>query len=281
MGFIRGGADQILRTIDEANNLCMHATYYYRLAAFSLDQSAYNYHAVDFSEQAMNNALQQAQIGTDMIKSSFILQAQFGTGMIKSSFILNLSQQFPMLMTIPIIPSFPSEVNNRYRQNSDHQQVELLYRNLNQFIIQCEEICFHQQNIIAAVSAQIHHYVAATATETENETSIAVETKVQIGSSDININKKDKDRVTPVLQSTLTTLEATSAHPDTIKSGGDIIICNHPDRNAQFYHHTTTTINTSNNNIEEEEDNSDSNNNFALALGGRDDFFRQDNILGR
>jgi len=297
MEYIRSGVDQMLRTIVEANNLSMHAMYYYRNAACSLDHSAYNYHIVDFSEQAMNDAVQQAQIGTDMIKSSFILQAQFGTDMIKSSFILNLSQQFPMLMTIPIIPNFPSEVDNCYCQNGDYQQVELLYHNLNQFISQCEEICFHQQNVIATVGAQIQTYRTSSwmlggverearqnnyrrqrltrySSATATATSIAVKTKAQIGSS--NINKKDKDRVSPVSQSKLTTLEATSVESDSIESGGTIIISNHPDHNPESYHHTTTTNNTSNNNIEEE-DNSDNSNNFALALGGRDDYIRQDN----
>jgi hypothetical protein len=146
--------DRMLRTIAEANDLCDYARHHYRHAAYDLDYSFYNHRVIEISNETMNNAVQQAHTGAAKLKSSFSRLLQDDC----------LRRQFPVLMTVPTIPDFPQSprMNCHYRQTGYHQSKESLYRNVLQFIRRCEEICFHQQNVIAAVAAQIQAEMTTT-----------------------------------------------------------------------------------------------------------------------
>jgi hypothetical protein len=146
--------DRMLRTIAEANNLCDYARHHYRHAAYDLDYSFYYHRVIGISNETMNNAVQQAHTGTAKLKSSFSRLLQDDS----------LRRQFPVLTTVPTLPDFPQSprMNSHYRQIDYHQSKDSPYRNAIQFIRRCEEICFHQQNVIAVVAAQIQAEMTTT-----------------------------------------------------------------------------------------------------------------------
>ena len=100
----------------------------------------------------MINAVEHAKHGTEQIKRSLTL--------VQSNCCL--SQQFPVLTAIPTVPEFPSFgtiITTEQYQKSDtycnNRETFSFHRNVVQFVQRCEEICYHQRNVIAAVAAQI------------------------------------------------------------------------------------------------------------------------------
>jgi hypothetical protein len=279
--------DRMLRTIAESDNLCACAQHHYRHAAYDLNYSFYNHRVIEIGYETMDNAVQQAHIGTAKLKSSFSRLRQDDS----------LRRQFPVLTTIPTIPDLPQSprMNSHCRQTDHHQSKELLYRNVIQFIRRCEEICFHQQNVIAAVAVQIQAEMTTRSSICgggsgeggRHEINNDEDYQVRRPAPDIPIGEEEQGgQLEPIPFVSGHTVESINYEgggnipvtPDTVYTGycstATVLTAAEP---------TTATSNARHNeNDHGDHDNNNCHDNFSLALGGRDDFLRRrDSLFGQ
>eukprot|EP00537_Pseudo-nitzschia_pungens_P007453 CAMPEP_0172377628 /NCGR_PEP_ID=MMETSP1060-20121228/69006_1 /TAXON_ID=37318 /ORGANISM="Pseudo-nitzschia pungens, Strain cf. cingulata" /LENGTH=389 /DNA_ID=CAMNT_0013105329 /DNA_START=301 /DNA_END=1470 /DNA_ORIENTATION=+ len=143
-------SEEMLRTIARSTILCHQAQRHYQQAT-SMNRSFY---CVQFStldderDQALNDALREAQRGTVKLQTSFSLIHQN----------LRLCERFPVLTSQA--DSFPVRELERLKSaiimpsHSNDYKISL-YTNLMNFVRKCEKISVCQQSLLAAVEIHI------------------------------------------------------------------------------------------------------------------------------
>eukprot|EP00536_Pseudo-nitzschia_multiseries_P014301 jgi/Psemu1/38239/gm1.38239_g len=141
---------EMLRTMEGATTLCYQAQHHYQQAA----SVSRNFYCTEFTalfaerDQALNDALREAQNGTVKLQMSFSLIHEN----------LELCQRFPVL--ISQADSFPIVELERIRctitsPNRSNEFKVSLYNNLMQFVRKCERISVYQQSLLAAVEIHV------------------------------------------------------------------------------------------------------------------------------